>query len=69
MTDLKKCPFCGRFVGYICDAAGDPYGVHCPHCHMITKFTRVKPPGPHEEFERVMNDIAERWNRREGQDG
>ena len=69
MTELKSCPFCGKKVQIWQDAELIPQGVACHYCKMVVRFTRVKAPGSHEAFERVIDDIAERWNRREGQDG
>ena len=65
--DLKPCPLCGKPVDYAIDIDMNPYGIHCVNCHMIVRFTRVKTPSLHEPYERVLYDIAARWNRREGE--
>jgi len=70
MVDLEPCPFCGgKNVNIWEDAGFNPQGVVCHYCKIAVKFLRIKPPSGHEPYERVINDIAERWNRREGQDG
>lgn len=66
MVDLKACPFCGCKVDYAYNLELEPYGVHCPRCHMVVRFSRVKPVMKGEIYERVMSDIATRWNRRNG---
>lgn len=65
MIKLEPCPFCGNNVSFAYDITGIPHGVVCIRCHMVVKFSRIRPPGKHEKFERVMKDIAEAWNRRE----
>lgn len=64
MIELKTCPFCGCKVDYAYNMGLEPYGVHCSRCHMVVKFSRVKPIQKGEVYERVMSDIATRWNRR-----
>ena len=66
MVDLKVCPFCGCKVDYAYNLELEPYGVHCPRCHMVVRFSRVKPIQKGEVYERVMSDIATKWNRRNG---
>lgn len=67
MIKLKECPFCGKPVDYAYNLDMEPYGVHCVNCHMVVKFSRVKPIKADEIFERIMADIAVRWNRRAGE--
>ena len=64
MMKLKPCPHCGKPVDYAYNMELEPYGVHCVNCHMIVRYSRVDPPKPHEIYERVMAEIAVRWNRR-----
>ena len=64
MIELKPCPHCGKKVDFAYDLELEPYGIHCPTCHMVVRFTRVKPAAKNEIFERVMSDIAVRWNER-----
>lgn len=64
MIELKPCPFCGKRVDYAYNMELEPYGIHCPNCHMIVRYSRVQAPRLHESFERVMSDIAVRWNDR-----
>lgn len=66
MEELKECPFCGNKVTYAYDLLMNPYGVVCHHCHMVVRYTRIKPAKEYEKFERVLGEIAEAWNRREG---
>lgn len=66
MIDLKECPLCGNKVDYAYDLDLEPYAIHCHSCHMLVKFTQVKPLRNHEPFERIMSDIAYRWNKRVG---
>ena len=64
--ELKKCPHCGGPVRIAYNMELIPYGVTCSTCHTITTFTRIKPPKPREPFERVLGEIAQAWNRRDG---
>jgi len=64
VIELKPCPFCGGKVDFMYDAEFLPSGIHCIKCHMLAGFYRVKPPKPHEPYERVLNEFAEAWNRR-----
>jgi hypothetical protein len=64
MSELKPCPFCGGKATINFDAQLEPFGIWCPGCHMLVKFTKVKPVGKNEKFGRCMDDIAEAWNRR-----
>ena len=63
MITLKPCPFCGRKVDYNYNIDLELDGVHCMACHMIIRFSRVK-ARPSDKYEVVMEQIAERWNRR-----
>ena len=65
MIELQPCPHCGNKVDYAYDLDLEPYGVHCVKCHMIVTYSRVKPLRSTEPFERIMDDIAVRWNRRD----
>lgn len=67
MIELKPCPHCGKKVQYAYDVDMEPYGIHCLNCHMVAKFYRVEPPSMREPYERVMSDIAVRWNERSGE--
>lgn len=67
MNELKECPFCGNEVRYAFNLEMNPYGVVCSRCHMVVSYTRINPPKPHEKFERVLGEIAEAWNRRDGE--
>lgn len=64
MNDLKPCPHCGNKVDYAYDLELIPYGIHCPHCHMIVKFTRVAKPAANETMGSVMASISAKWNKR-----
>ena len=64
MMELKPCPFCGGKVNFAYDIQLLPNGIRCGRCHILVRFCNVEPPGPHELFERTMNEIAEAWNRR-----
>lgn len=67
--ELKSCPFCGSRVSFISDPEGFyPTGIQCGKCHMVVRFTRIKPPGMHEKYERIMNELTEAWNKRDGED-
>ena len=64
MIDLKPCPFCGGKVDFMYNAELLPSGIHCVRCHMLAGFYRVKPPKPHEPYERALSEYAEAWNAR-----
>lgn len=68
MTELKPCPFCGNDVQYNINMEMEPDGVWCKTCKMLVRFTRVKPIQKGENFGDVYKRIAERWNRRVGDD-
>lgn len=68
MIELKTCPFCGSAVDYAYNLELEPYGIHCSRCHAVVRFTRVRPIQKNEIFERVMSDIAAKWNRRQERD-
>ena len=65
-ADLKPCPHCGGYVNYIYNAVElYPTGIQCVKCHMIVRYSRIKPPRQHEPYERVFKELAEAWNRRD----
>lgn len=61
MNDLKPCPFCGGKVEYWFDLELNPMGVLCSHCKIAFKMLSLRRA---HEFGSVMEQIAERWNRR-----
>ena len=61
---LSPCPHCGGRINYVYDVLMIPYGVVCNQFHMIVKYTRIKPPQSRETFERVLGEIADKWNER-----
>ena len=64
MSDLKPCPFCGGKVSINFGADLEPVGIWCPGCHMLAKFTRIRPVGKNEKFGRYIDELTEMWNRR-----
>lgn len=66
MDDLKRCPFCGSVAVILYDLDLAPSGVMCgnPKCGTVVHYLGIKPAGKREPFERVLKEIAERWNRR-----
>lgn len=67
MIELKRCPFCGGAVRFNHAPTGEPTSVWCINCHSLTTFTRVKADHT-RPFGEIMDDIAERWNRRANND-
>lgn len=66
---LKPCPFCGRKANFTYDVETlAPTGIQCVTCHMIVRFSRIKPPRKREPYERVIKELVTAWNRREGED-
>ena len=63
MTTLKVCPFCGGYVEYWHDITGEPVGVTCPKCRIVVRMLSI---GHHRTFGAAMENIAMRWNKREG---
>lgn len=67
-VELEPCPHCGGKVNYTYDAVDlYPTGIQCVTCHMIVRYSRIKPPRRNEPYERVFNEFAEAWNRRAGE--
>ena len=69
MAELKPCPFCGQKVDYNYDLGLMPIGVYCKNCRIVVRFMGMKKSGKGEVFGDAMKRIAERWNRREGEEG
>lgn len=62
---LKPCPFCNGKVIINFTIELEPVGgVWCTRCHMLAKFTGIKPVGKNEKFGRYIDDLTELWNRR-----
>ena len=65
MDELRPCPFCGKEVRIIHDIMGVPEGVHC-RCGAFVRFMFM-PKRVNETFGETQKRIAERWNRRAGE--
>lgn len=64
MTPLKPCPYCGSTkVTFVYDFDLVPHGVYCPGCKTKASWGMEFPKKM--TFGEMMEQIAERWNRRE----
>ena len=68
MIELEPCPFCGSTIpDFHYDFDSEPIGVICRECGTVIRYLHLKRTKKGEKFGRVMQDIADRWNRREGE--
>ena len=65
--NLHPCPHCGANVTFNYNLDLEPTGVLCSKCRMVATYAGVRLK-PSEPFGNVMARIAERWNRRAGND-
>lgn len=64
MIELKPCPFCGGEAEYNYNMELIPDGIRCMKCKYILRYLGMPKATGATPFEKIMEPMAERWNRR-----
>lgn len=65
MINLNPCPFCGGEVDYNVDMDLHPDGVICRKCRYVIRYYGLPHFKQTDQFSKIMEPIAERWNKRQ----